>query len=99
MNFEFDILDASGYPTEETLTEIQYWPVKTSEDWIQLMGFIKSIWRYADFGYWEEDENYFKIATGGWSGNEDIIRALSLNTWWDIKWELSRKGGAYEFSK
>lgn len=38
------------------------------------------------------------ISTGGWSGNEDIIRALKLNKWfYCFYWVQSRRGGHYVF--
>ncbi len=39
------------------------------------------------------------MATGGWSGNEDIIDALHRNVaFWGLSWQKSERGGAYWFS-
>jgi len=40
----------------------------------------------------------WELHTGGWSGNEEIIRAMQDNrVWWGMFWESSRRGGHYEF--
>ena len=40
----------------------------------------------------------YKFATGGWSGAEDVIYALKSNTlFWTQCWELSKRGGYFEF--
>jgi hypothetical protein len=39
-----------------------------------------------------------ELHTGGWSGNEDIIRSLEENKWfYNFYWLSSRVGGHYEF--
>ena len=106
MNKEW--LDEDGvYPTEEALEKIRTWPY---EDIPGCFEFMKDIWTYADEGYWEEQETedplferpilQYHISTGGWSGNEDIIRALEKN-WiiWHGTWTQSRRGGHYIFER
>lgn len=81
-------------PTEEDFTTIKNWGIKNYED---LIAFVKERWRYADCGYWSEDDNVLTIATGGWSDNETIIHALGCTMFWVMCWESSHRGGKYVF--
>ena len=97
-------LDEDGYPTEEFLTSIEIW---RDRPFTELMDRIKPNWRYSDFGYWGEQEvenqhgrmvTEYSISTGGWSGNESIIRALQDNhIFWSLCWYSSQRGGHYVF--
>lgn len=86
------------YPTEEELNKIEQWP---HNDFLNLMDFIHNIWEYAEWGWREEklkDAVEYDISTAGWSGNEDIIRALEKNPlFWMMCWQQSRRGGHYIF--
>jgi len=103
-NLEVNCLDEDGYPTEEFLTSIEIW---RDRPYTELMDYIKPYWRYSDFGYWEEQEvenqhgrmvTEYSISTGGWSGNESIIRALQDNhIFWILCWCSSLRGGHYVF--
>jgi hypothetical protein len=94
----YDWLDCDGYPTEECLNKIKDWKFEKDNDFRDFMEFIKSVWRYADFGYWTKENGKYSISTGGWSGNEDIIRAMKSNAlFWAFYWESSERGGHYEF--
>ena len=102
MNYEFEINE--GYPTEETLDAIGLWPME--KGWHELMAAIQEIWHWGDDWYSETngedslDRPYtdYRFATGGWSGNEDIIQALSENhLFWMINWYSSKRGGEYVF--
>lgn len=87
------------YPSDESLDAIKNWQLN---QYIELMNFVKEIWKYPDWG-WEESNHpeggvLYTISTGGWSGNEDIINALQDNTmFWLTCWQSSRRGGHYEF--
>jgi len=86
------------YPTEQELEKIEKWP---HNDFRGLMDFIHDIWEFAEWGWSEKklkDAIEYDISTGGWSGNEDIIRALEKNPlFWTMCWEQSRRGGYYIF--
>jgi hypothetical protein len=84
-----------GYPTEEELEKIRQWPHE--RQWVGLMEFVESIWWNPEWG-WTKEGTTYRISTGGWSGNEDLIGALKANTmFWLCCWQSSRRGGHYEF--
>lgn len=87
----------SDYPTEGELEKIETWQVDNLKAYHELMDFINSIWWSPDFG-WRRFENTYTLATGGWSGNEDIIGALRHNQiFWMMYWKSSERGGKYVF--
>ena len=104
-------LDDDGYPTEEFLKEVREWKFETNEDLLKWFQFIHPIWYNNDPPWWEEsvhphdffpdryDVRRFNISTSGWSGNEDILRAMEQNETmcWDFTWVQSRRGGHYIF--
>lgn len=75
------------------LQKIQDWP---APDWTGLMEFVKPCW--SDHGrIWFEDGEW-RLATGGWSGNESIIDAMQSNfMFWSMCWQMSRRGGLFFF--
>ena len=88
-------MDTNGYPDEEELKKIAEWDYC---DFHGLMDYVKERWKYADCGYWKKGRKYYRISTGGWSGNESIISALMENTmFWAVFWESSKRGGHYNF--
>lgn len=103
MPVEIETLDAEGYPTEEYLKLIMEW-----KDDAPVMDFIKYYlengWYYGDWGF-KLHRPYrgirkLELHTGGWSGNEEIIRAILGNvylTHWKMKYVLWRTGGHYYF--
>lgn len=83
------------YPTEQELQIIKDWG---SGDLHGLMQFIKPMWAFGSWG-WSQDGEIYRISTGGWSGNEDIIAALHSNEiWWMMFWSQSQRGGHYIFA-
>jgi hypothetical protein len=57
---------------------------------------IRECW--SDYGKLEFDGSVLFLATGGWSGNEDIINALADNiVFWSKYWKKSERGGGYTF--
>ena len=57
------------------------------------MDYIKSIWHWNDY-FVKKDKSHFELHTGGWSGNEDIIRAMMDNqVFWIMCWIESKHGG------
>ena len=107
MASEENFLDEDGYPTEEALDKIAEWDYTDETGWFE---FIKELWHLKEYGWeektvphpWKENTTVYQyhISTAGWSGNEDIIRAMTKNhVLWSICWVQSRRGGHYIFEK
>lgn len=101
-----DMLDEDGYPTESALKIVRTWPC--GHNIKEYFEFIKSIWWAANWGWTEssvpndynpaKNVHQYSISTGGWSGNESIIREMQNNTMlWHLNWVQSRRGGHYIF--
>lgn len=69
------MLDKDGYPTEETLAKITNWDYKDREG---VLRFLAENWYYEDSAI-ETRKGLWVFATGGWSGNEELIYALQEN--------------------
>ena len=90
-------MDKFGYPDNLEMETIRTWDYN---DFHGLMEYIRQMWKYADDGYWKQRGNVYRISTGGWSGNEDIIAAMIGNTmFWMLYWRQSKRGGRYVFAK
>lgn len=88
-------LDNNSYPTAHTLDSIELF----KGDFSNLMAKIVPL--FADYGRCElrDIDDTWEIATGGWSGCEDVIGALKQNhLFWAVCWRLSKRGGYYELS-
>jgi len=100
MSKEFTTDSAGDYPTGETLKAIIEWP---TYDFTGLLNFIKIYFERHGRVYEgttdADDEPVICLATGGWSGNEDVIRAMLDNrVLWALHWYSSRRGGLYKFT-
>jgi len=96
------------YPTVDALERIESWP---ADDVNGALTFAAELWHYPDFGvsyelspeeravvHADEGERYLRLATGGWSGNEEIVSALRSNIWVMAHcWRLSARGGLHIF--
>ena len=100
-----EYLNEEGYPTEEYLNWLEDW-----ESWMQeethesmipnILQSLKESWTWVD--YFKISRVYkgkFKVElhTGGWSGNESIIRALKENFIFWHHWTVHKAGGHYYF--
>lgn len=98
-----EYLDEDGYPTEEAIEQIENWSYNDPKGWFK---FIENIWHLRSWGWSEVRKAYldspdkieYHISTAGWSGNEDIIRAMQENNiLWSDTWVQTRRGGHYIF--
>jgi len=95
-----EMLDSDGYPTDAALDVIRLWHWDDARGWFK---FIESIWsvygRWIECGWRNSDfDTAYDVATGGWSGNESIIRAMQDNhMMWLLSWYQSTRGGHYIF--
>ncbi len=87
----------SDYPTDEQLDKIKNWPIDSTDDMLKLIEFVRSIWWMPEWGF-KLSGRRWEVATGGWSGNEEIIAALKDNWgFWSLCWQQSNRGGSYVF--
>lgn len=94
------------YPTDEAIERIKAWP---DEDLAGCLDFVADIWTWPEFGVSRTlkaaerevvgetaDKRFLRLATGGWSGNEDIIGAMKENLMLRaLCWRLSASGGLH----
>src|SRR5262245_55643391 len=97
------LLDADGYPTEDALDAIRIAPPR------EALELAERAW--SSYGWVSRqlseperlvatrhgcDGEYIRFATGGWSGNESIISALTDNLMCAaLCWQLSARGGLH----
>lgn len=100
-----EYLDEDGYPTEDALNYIKEFPVTGSAK--ELLDFVRSLWNWDHMVHVEartypykegKVENIMCFSTGGWSGNEDLIRALDDNFIGQMLWVKSERGGHHEYT-
>ena len=73
------VIDIDGYPTEETVEFLEHW--QNFKDAKEAMDFALKALKKLCYATVKQENNYIYIATGGWSGCEDIIRAMKDNIW------------------
>lgn len=86
------------YCTDQELKYIDDWQGGTVKEILDFLEFIKEI-----FSWYHEREIVVKkrvvhvrLATSGWSGNEEIINHLNNNLWFGSRfWESSHRGGLH----
>jgi hypothetical protein len=102
------MFDQDGYPTDVALRVIAEEPDVTTA-----LDLVKGLWRYPDcasttltthedalvnHSNGEGNRKFLRLATLGWSGNEELIDAMRRNTLlWMTSWRLSASGGLHIF--
>ena len=95
-----EMFDADGYPTGEwldymrTLTGTTGHLVNLLTDAMRAYGGVRVEPMSDDFG---RPIREVYMATGGWSGNEEIVGHLQRSFFWFAYWYQSRRGGGYWF--
>jgi hypothetical protein len=92
-------VDGDGYPEEECFQIVEDW---SSSDFKGLIEYIAPA--FERYGRIElmisnyADVTGAIVATGGWSGCEDVIGSMRRNTvWWMMYWHSSYRGGKFVF--
>lgn len=91
-----------GYPDSSILRKIKNW---NGKDVWKMIGWIRDAWNMTYGNISIETKNIttskpmkLTLVTGGWSGNEDIMRAICKNPYFDaLYWQKSERGGLHEY--
>jgi hypothetical protein len=99
--------DRDGYPTEATLQALRDWPVSEANG---ALDFMAAAWHWSKSGVSrklsssevkivnaEPGDRFLRFATGGWSGNEELLAAFEGTINWTLTWCLSARGGLHIF--
>ena len=87
----------NGYPEDHELDKLKTWKIECVLDLHLVMQYVRDRWD-ADKGYFSKGYKYYRLSTGGWSGNESLIYALRANPmFWAMFWFSSERGGHYVF--
>ena len=88
-------LQRSSYPSNADLEEIRTWEPNDID------GLIEHIRpQFEGFGTIRPCKGGYTLKTGGWSGNEEIIKAMLGNMLFcDIYYQSWERGGRYVFAK
>lgn len=89
--------DRDGYPTDETLLEIERFPHE--EGPYAFLEFVQEAWSSYGVikGILKEDKTRIEFVTGGWSGNEMIMSSIQANVFYPLYWQSSHRGGLHVF--
>ena len=83
------------YPSDEVLDKIRNWSIHDPEG---LLKYLQGKWYYPHFVTVSKDGNEWKFITGGWSGNEALLKAFRDNTFiWMRFWYSSTASGVHKF--
>lgn len=90
---------SDAYPTEAELEAIKNWEPGGDDwshaAWLGVLQECSDAWNH-DMGHalWDDKTKQMTFVTGGWSGNEDVLGALSENRLaHSMLWQSSHRGG------
>ena len=89
-------LDVDGYPTRESLNKLKNYDLmhRPASEFLELLA---ETWKWGI----DLKGRHLRLATGGWSGNEETMEYLNKNFMFNMCWVSSHRGGLhiYHFSK
>jgi hypothetical protein len=94
------LVDKDGYPTPKLLKYIREFDIVKHKGCDELLETLEEVWHDSGCCVTEmgRTATHLTLHTGGWSGNEDIMEALTSNQlFWSLYWERSARGGHYYF--
>lgn len=91
-----ELIDGDGYPTEEALLRIARFDT-TEGDIEKFLDLVQAVWSYPDRFCRSKNKKTLYLSTGGWSGNESVIKAMKQNFFWFIAHSKWQRGGHYWF--
>ena len=89
------VIDIDGYPTEETVEFLSKYNNFANAK--EAMQFALDCFNKLCYATVKRENNYIYIATGGWSGCEDVIRAMKENVWFSHLRIVSTNGGGHYY--
>ena len=102
------LAECDDYPTDAVLKRIAEWDAL--KDACGCLEFVAEAWHWPDFVKYQltpaerevvladDGDEFLRLATGGWSGNESLISAMFENTLLRaFTWRLSSRGGLHIF--
>lgn len=98
-----------GYPTEECEKKLESFGWEDASEINDGLDFLRDVWNTGygtashelresemDLVHMRgQDEKFLRLATGGWSGNEDLISAFSKSLSHFACWRLDAIGGLH----
>ena len=99
------LIDSDGYPTPKALRLVRstaspaVFEVLRGAWWMPDRGVQNTLSKAesAMVGRRERGNTLWRFATGGWSGNEELIDQFEKTWTWRMTWRLSASGGLYIF--
>ena len=97
----------SDYPTDDQLAAIRSHDRYGHEGYTEWMEYVRSVYHWPERQVYgpqridvddQDEHDLWRISTGGWSGNEEIMYAMQANyICWSQCWYQHTRGGHYEF--
>jgi len=90
------MLDDDGYPDTESLNRLETFQPDDVMEYVKL---IEENWWAPDWGFKIfkiKGRDFLSLHTAGWSGNEEVIRAIKKNLF-VYRLQIERIGGHYLF--